>query len=229
MIAYLQRLLNERDQLTAHAEQISDAATKRNEDLTDTEKVTLDGIQKRCAEIDSQVSLYNDQAESTRRYADLRSRIHVIEDRAETERMERAERAAANGHANGAAVEVRDPGGVETADTSWAAPFMRSGVLQNYTGHGTTSKIDIGPAWDYRQGTGTITTQTPPDGVIRPQRWTGNATPTWTPRLLSLVNTVPTTAGAVDWVRYQPHPPSAAQVVPEGQAKPEMQLTLEIE
>src|SRR5262249_5275550 len=135
------RLLTERDQLTATAQGISDEAAKSNRDLTETETATLSGIAERCAKIDEQVQTYNAQAESTRAYAKLRAAISGTEADAEAGKAEH----------NGRAVQRRAPAQVERRDTgSWAAPFMRSGVLESYTGHGTSPRVDVGPVYETR-------------------------------------------------------------------------------
>lgn len=228
MIAYLQRLLNERDQLTATAQKISDEAAKQNKDLTDTESSTLATIAERCGAIDAQIETYNKQAESTRAYAQLRSSIGVAEQAAEDQRAAEArERAASDSDRR--PVRRGAPAAVE--DRSWSAPFERSGILTTYTGHGSSGRVELGPVIEERSapsGLGVITTQTPPEGAVSPMRWTP-PTPTWQYRLLDVVNVVPTDFGAVDWVRYEPNPPAEAQEVAEGDLKPEMPLSISLE
>lgn len=229
MLTYLQRLLNERDQLTATATSIADAATERNEDLTDTERATLANIAERCAQIDAQIETYNAQAESTRAYARLRSAVTLAEDHADNNDDNNDAGNHNNGHRNGhqqrgGQIERRD-----VASAGWADPFVRSGVLETYTGHGSSTRVELGPVVERSApgGMGVITTQTPPPDVVSPMRWTP-PTPTWQYRLLDVVNVVPTTFGAVDWVRYQPTQPPDAPEVAEGDLKPEMPLSIEL-
>jgi HK97 family phage major capsid protein len=121
-------------------------------------------------------------------------------------------------------IERRKPSAPERP-RSWGETFTDAEAFKAYEGHGRSGVVELGPVLEERAP---ITTDWPPDGVLRPMRWTGNATQSWAPRLLALANTVTTSAGAVDWVRYQPVPPSEASIVAEGDLKPEANITLEL-
>jgi HK97 family phage major capsid protein len=211
MITYLKKLLDERDQLTATQNGISEAATAAERDLNDTEKATVANIQTRCAELDEQIKTYSVQAESQREYARIKTAATkvdaVVEDR------------------DGAAV-ARTSAAVTEQDDDWMAPFARSAELASWSGKGTSPRVECGSVLEERA---TITTGFPPSGYTTPFRWTGNVqTPLAVTPLLSICGTARVSSGAVDYAYTTPAPATAAPVVPENTAKPEAAFTINL-
>jgi HK97 family phage major capsid protein len=215
MITYLKRLLDERDKLTATQTALSDKAATEGVDLSETERATLATIQTRCAELDAQITVFNEQAESQRAYAKIRAAAET-----NSEPVVIEQRAADSAVQSGAAqVEDRQ---------SWMSPFLRSAELANYSGHGQSGRVECGSLIQTRAA-GPIMTSTFPSGVIQPTRWTGNMQTDFqiTP-LLDICGKAPVDAGAVDYLYVSPAPATAAPEVAEGALKPEADLSIEL-
>jgi hypothetical protein len=75
MLRYLQQLEAERDALTASAIAMADAAADESRDLTPAELSSMQGMQRRCAEIDGQLTDFASQRESARAFDALRSKL----------------------------------------------------------------------------------------------------------------------------------------------------------
>jgi HK97 family phage major capsid protein len=216
MITYLKRLLDERDKLTATQTALSDKAATEGVDLTKTEESTLATIQTRCAELDAQIAVFNEQAESQRAYAKIRAAAE-----ANSEPVVIEQRAADPAVQSGAAqAEDRQ---------SWIEPFLRSAELANYSGHGQSGRVETGSMLAETRAAGPIMTTTLPAGAVQPFRWTGNVqTPLQITPLLALCTTVTVNAGAVDYLYVTPAPATKAPEVAEGALKPEADLTINL-
>jgi hypothetical protein len=204
MIHYIKRLLDERDKLTATATGITDKAAAENVDLSPTEEATLATIQARCAELDAQITTYNEQAASQRAYAQLRSA-------AETEPAE---------DAPGTEIVPRRAGAA-AIEESWLAPITRSAEFAAYSGHGTSARVECGSVFSERA---TILSTDVPQPHYK---WTGNTqAPMVIAPLTAACGYQRVNAGAVDYAYITPTPANAAPVVPENTAKPEMTFTI---
>lgn len=213
MITYLKRLLDERDSLTTSANSITDKAAADERDLTDTERASLATMQQRCADLDGQIGTYNEQAESQRAYAKIRTAAEVNAEPVQTRALEPVQ--------TGTAV-------LEQAGEDWFKPFLRSAELANYSGHGSSGRVECGSLLDERAA-GPILTSSLTAGTVHPYRWTGNMqTPFDISPLLALCQRVPVDAGAVDYIYITPAPATAAPVVAEGAAKPEADFTVNL-
>lgn len=211
MITYLKRLLEERDSLTASATTITEKAAGEERDLTGTEQTTITTMQERCAALDGQIATFNEQAESHRAYAKIRAAVNLVDESAEPEQVRTEQR-----------------GAVLETTASWMDPFLRSAELTNYSGRGSSGRVECASLLDERAA-GPILTSSLTAGTVHPYRWTGNMqTPFDVSPLLALCQRVPVDAGAVDYIYITPAPATAAPVVAEGAAKPESDFTVNL-
>jgi hypothetical protein len=148
MIRYLQQLEAERDALTAQAMAMADAAADQSRDLTPAELSSMAGMQKRCAEIDSQLTDFASQRESARAFDALRTKL--------TETNRPVDRSG---------MQTREPQG-------WGEIFVQSDQFRRYDGGRsgtitlpglfTRAPILVGgmtpPAYPYTVGLPTVTT-----------------------------------------------------------------------
>ena len=124
MITYLKKLTEERDSLTASATSLTEKAAAEERDLTDTERQSMTAWQTRCAEIDSQLTEYGQQAESQRAYARLRESLSTPE---EPERPSREPAVQTN---------------------SWGDLFVESAEFRSYHGSGSSQRVQV--PWETR-------------------------------------------------------------------------------
>jgi len=200
MLLYLQRLAAERESLTAAATSLADTAAGENRDLTDTEKSSLAQMETRCAEIDGQLKTYNDQAESQRAYASLRTRLDAID-------------ASSHDVSQGKAVATRGP----QAPDDWVDPIMAELEKSGYNGRGS---VDLGEApLLFQRAPVMISTW---DGTIPPYYFNPLPWKQTTP-FLDLCGRITVSSNAIEWFLFAPGY-SDAPVVPEGDPKPEMPL-----
>jgi Phage capsid family len=198
MLLYLQRLATERESLTAAATGLADTAAQENRDLTETEQASLSQMQTRCAEIDRQLQTYNDQAESQRAYATLRSRLDAMD-------------GDGGGQGHGSALATRSPAVIE----EWVDPLVGELERSGYNGRGS---LELGDA--------PLLFQRAPvmlegfQGTIPPYYF--QPTP-WKPTspLLDICGRVTVSSNSIEWYGWPPGYPAAPEV-PEGQVKPEI-------
>lgn len=191
MLTYLRRLVDERTTLTETIERTSELAAAEERDMTATEQSTVSELQTRCAEIDRQLETYNEQAESTRAFAALQSRLE--------ERREEPE-------------QVRNTGGIQVATTGWGEMFTSSDEFRSYNGHGRSGNVGLER---YLETRAPITTASLPIPAFQlPPVIYETSAP-----LLDVVARVPVSSGTVEWVEMGGDPQAA--VVPEGSLKPE--------
>jgi HK97 family phage major capsid protein len=201
MLTYLRRLTDERDSLTQTATSVTDRAAAEDRDLTDTERASLTQMQTRCAEIDSQLVTYNEQAESMRAYASLRSRLSSDDDHDDAPPP-----AARTG---APALETR----------SWGQIVTESDAFRTYDGHGRTSPIQV--PLELRSSSSPrlasdviMTSNLPiPPHIFTPNDWVRISA------FLDVISTERVSSGNVEWI-YWPPPDPVAQVVAEGAVKP---------
>jgi hypothetical protein len=207
MLTYIKRLTDERDSLTATATGITETAAREERDVTETERASLAQMATRCAAIDEQLTTYNAQAESQRAYAQLRAAATADhEDDGETLHGEILPRARA---------------AVATVEESWLAPITRSAEFASYSGHGTSARVECGSVFEERA---TILSTDVPQPHYK---WTGNGqSPMVIAPLAAACGYQRVPGGAVDYAYITPSPATAAPVVPENTAKPEMTFTI---
>jgi HK97 family phage major capsid protein len=200
VITYLRKLTDERDSLTQAAQDLSDKAASEDRDLSDTEQQSMRGWQTRCAEIDTQLTEYNAQAESQRAYARLREQLQTADADA----------------GNGRELQRRAPARVEQRGASWGDAFVTSDAFTNYPGAGTSPRVELPFALETRAeiSLGDLGTAVPPftfaptqPGVFSP--------------LLDVVGKVVTSSGSVQWVKWTPAKQAGPDVTAEGALKPE--------
>src|SRR5215472_16083362 len=127
MLTYLRRLTDERDSLTQSATDITERAAREERDVTDTERASLTTMQTRCAEIDTQLTEYNAQAESQRAYARLRDSLVDDDDGPpagppQSRRMQQR--------------QAETPRG-------WGDLFVESDAFRNYVGAGSSARVEL--------------------------------------------------------------------------------------
>src|SRR5262245_21091051 len=196
MLEYLRRLTAERTTLTETATRTADDAAAKNRDLTEVEATSLANLQARCAEIDAQLTQYDDQLESQRAYAALLERIDA-----------------------GTAVDTRTPSSSSSSRTtapdppsSWGAVFVESDAFRAYPGHGQSGVVELANFLELRAPI--LSTSLPmPHFVLPPVAYQTRAP------LLEVCGRVTVSSGVVDWVEIGGDP--VAAVVAEGAVKPE--------
>lgn len=197
MITYLSRLTDERDSLTQAATELAQRAATEERDVSSTEADSLRAWQTRCAEIDSQLTEYNAQAESARAYATLRAELET-RDAAQPATPARTQ--------------------LQTREASWGERFVESDAFLNYPGAGTSRRVEL--PFDLEQRAA-IDLATLPQN---PYTYTP-ANYTYQSPLLDIIGKVTTSQNGVQWVQWTPNPQAAATVVAEGALKPEAAMT----
>lgn len=207
MHAYLKKLQTERDTLSDTATSITDKAAAEDRPVTDTERASIAKMEQRCAEIDADLVLFNDNLKSQRAYAKLRGELADVADDADA------------APAPAGVVALRRP--AEIVDTrSWGERFLDSGEFKSYRGTGASGRVDV-PG---------IFTRAPIDsgGIgglpVQPAVVTV-AQPSFTTPLLNAVGHMTTNSQVVQWLIDDGTYPKAG-VVAEGAAKPEANFTL---
>lgn len=197
MLAYLKRLTDERDSLTATATALTDKAATEQRDLSETEAASLATMQTRCAEIDGQLVTYDGQATSMRAYATLRSRLTAEPD----------------------PEAPAPPPTPETLQTrSWGDLVLDSAQFREYHGHGRMAPVDV--PFEIRQSHLIKSTDFDvgiPKHTFTPPEWQR------TSPFLDAIGTERVSSNSVEWL-YWPPPDPEAQVVAEGAQKPEAEI-----
>jgi hypothetical protein len=197
MLVYLRQLTAERDSLTAAATSLADTAAGESRDLTDTERASLATMQERCAAIDSQLTTYGAQVDATRAYAALRGRLSETTDD--------------GSHAPAGALATR---GAQTPE-HWTDPLIAKLSGSGYNGRGS---LELGEAPLLFERAPVMVEGFPgtiPPYYFKPTPWK-MATP-----LLDVCGRVTVSSNSVEWYTWPAMFPEAP-VVPEGQAKPEI-------
>lgn len=200
MLEQLRRLMALREALTDEAHQVADRAAHDERDLTDPERDQLAALASRCAQLDGDIKLLNEQAESARAYERLRPGLVATED---PERP-RARPVDQN-------VEMR----------SWGELFVASESFRTYRGRGSSEPIRL-PGLFSRAAADPILASTFP-GSLPPYYF---APTPWTPTtpLLDALGRVTVSSNSIEWYSW-PSPYPAAQVVAEGENKPPADYT----
>ena len=197
MLLYLQRLATERESLTAAATGLADTAATENRDLTETEQASLAQMQTRCAEIDTQLSTYNEQAESQRSYAQLRSRLDAI----------------GGEDGGGSNVLTRSPAGMSPDE--WVDSLVAELETSGYNGRGS---LELGDAPLLFQRAPVMIGDFP--GTLPPYYFTPTPWKATSP-LLDICGRVTVSSNSIEWYGWPPGYPAAPEV-PEGATKPEI-------
>ena len=195
MITYLKRLTDERDSLSKAATEVAEKAATEDRDLTDTEKSSLSAWEQRCAEIDSQLTEYNAQAESQRAYARLREQMSTPDE------------------------PVRPTPEPAFETRGWGDLFVESTEFRGYQGSGSSPRVEV--PWETRAP---LALADFPTALKTPYLHTTASYRESTP-LLDVIPQITVSLNSVEWVKWAPNPAPAALVVAEGAPKPEMALT----
>jgi HK97 family phage major capsid protein len=201
VISYLKRLHDERVRLTERMSQIGETAASDDRDTTEAEKRELAGLETRIAEIDPQLERWNSDAESTRAFASLTTRLE--------EHREQG-------------IEARQPTGrgrQVVEHTSFGQSFVESEQFRSYSGRGQSGTVEITDFMPHQQRAAIMTTDLSIPNYVLPPR----VQDVIMPPLLTVVDIVGVSSGTVEWVVVSGDP--KAQVVGEGLAKPEAALT----
>jgi HK97 family phage major capsid protein len=203
MLSYLKNLRNERDSLSATSTAILEKAATEERQISDTERQSIDKMAERCAAIDEELTTFSAQYESQRKYAELRSALEGAEDKPDGSERK--------------SIESR------SAPKSWGEIFTESAEFRAYQGAGSSGRVTL-PGLFTRApitsgGIGGLPVL--PQTVNIPQ-------PAITTPLLDAVGKIGTNSQVVQWLVQNAVYPKA-QVVPEGQPKPEAQFTLDTE
>lgn len=213
MLTYAQRLVTERDHLTAMANETAERAAKEERDLTETETATIKGWQERCDAIDAQLKQTTEQLASTRAWAKLRSELTSADDQAGGD---------LNGHRF---VADRRPANVPQV-RSWGDTFLDSEAFRDYGGAGASGRVAMPYGLLERQAFGAagdaITTAMIGETVMGDAHQFTPPVPSFPRALTDLVNREPVGVGAIEYFYFRPSPPAAAPVVNEGAVKPPM-------
>lgn len=196
MITYLSRLTRERDSLTESATNLAETAAREERDLSSTEQDSLRSWQARCAEIDTQLTEYNAQAESARAYASLRSEIDSHDE---------------------PALPARTPSPSPIETRGWGDAFVESDAFRDYPGAGTSRRVEVPFPLEERAA---ITVGGFPAGALPPYS-APVAAYSYASPLLDVVGKITTNSNVVQWLRWTPNPQAAASVVAEEALKPE--------
>ncbi len=219
MLTYAQKLVDERDHLTAMATQTAEKAAKEDRDLTATEQETIKGWSERCAAIDEQLKQTTEQLASTRAWAKLRQGSVAADDH--------------QGGDGGGHRFVLDRRPAPTVQVrSWGDSFLESDAFKDYGGAGASGRVTMPYGLLERQGNwgapgDPITTEMIGDGPLGGTHQFTPPLPTFPRALTDLVNREPVGVGAIEYFYFRPQPPAAAPEVPEGTLKPPMPLDIE--
>lgn len=197
MITYLKRLHDERVRLTERMSEIGEHAAADDRDTTEAEKAELGRIETRIASLDPELERWNQDAESTRAFASLTSRL---EQHRET------------------GVEQRQPSR-QIEQTSFGQSVVDSEQFRSYTGRGQSGVVELTNFMPHQQRAAIMTTDLAIPSYALPPR----VQDITIPPLLEIIDVVGVSAGVVEWVEIGGDPMAA--VVPEGAAKPEAALT----
>jgi HK97 family phage major capsid protein len=201
VIKYVRQLNDERVSLTEMSNALLDTAADEGRELTDTEKASVAKWAARCAEIDPELRAYNEQAEATRAYAELQTKL-------DNHRETRS--------GNGDRTTTPAP----PEQTSVGQAFVESEEFRSYPGRGQGRAFEISGYTGILEQRALITTSTLaiPNMVLPPR-----VPDISIPPMLSVVDVVGTSAGVVEWVLVSGDP--QAVVTAEGAAKTEAVLT----
>jgi HK97 family phage major capsid protein len=199
VISYLKRLHDERVRLTERMSQIGEQAAHDDRDTTEAEKAELGRIETRIAEIDPELERWNSDAESTRAFATLTSRL---DQHRET------------------GLEARRPNGQQQIErTSFGQMFVESEQFRSYHGRGQSGVVELTDFLPHQQRAAIMTTDLAIPNYVLPPR----VQDITIPPMLQIVDVVGVSAGTVEWVVVSGDP--QAVVTAEGAAKTEAVLT----
>lgn len=193
--AYLNRKIDERAGLSDAATALLDKAAAANRDPSLEERAQLDGWETRCKALDAEISNLETQVRGNASFVKLAGRVR--ED-------EKAERRDADDRA-----ERRDA--VSTTSKSVGQRFVESDAFKAYNGRGSSAEVVFEHFLERREAITTDTVQAP--AYIFSQTGYQATTP-----LLNAIGKVTVTSGSVEYLTWGA---SNAELVPEGELKPE--------
>lgn len=198
MSAYLQGLISERAQLGEAAKNTYDKAASETRELSKEERTNTDKWEQRCAVLDKEIAHLTEVGEASAKFAKLAERSGaIIETRREAAKPQ-------------AEVKHRTAG----------EAFTESEAFKSYRGRGSSDTFSLGDEWLKRAAITTAMTNGDPAML-----WSGPPSYTTTTPLLDALGRVATSQGTVEWI-YQGITDPVAELVPEGELKPEADVAL---
>lgn len=209
MHVYLKKLVDERNALAGLMQQLSESAAADDRGLAEAEQERQRGWQKRCAELDREITDQNEYLKQQRDWAKLQSDLSL-------HAAEEAEQSAVAGR-GGLALASRSPGrqsgsGGLVRSGSWGSLFTESAQFKNYDGTGSSGRVEVPSLFD-RAPIDTTYVDTQPY-IFNPTPWV------MTTPLLDAINRETVSNGNVEWISWPGAYPEAGEVA-EGAAKPE--------
>ncbi|MFJ9125708.1 phage major capsid protein [Streptomyces sp. NPDC102340] len=200
MSAYLSGLIRERAQLGEAAKNTYDQAAEAKRELSTEERTNVEKWEKRCSHLDTEIERLTELGEASQKFGALAERAGVVvESRRETAKPK-------------AEVQHRSAG----------ARFTASEAFKSYSGRGSSQAFELGADW-LRQRAAITTAITNGDPAMW---WSGPPEPSYTTPFLDLLGRVATSQGTVEFMQHGADP--IAELVPEGELKPEATITLEM-
>jgi hypothetical protein len=219
---YLRKKIEERASQSAVLQSMQDQAAQAGRDLTEAERNTFKDITNRLEALDNEINMVKGFNENASKFVELVGAQNEAEERAERarDRNRPPETTASN-----------DNVGKELAQrAAFGKRFVESTAFKSYNGSGTSARVELpGPASaEFRAALMTTDFDELPK-----QLWVGPPTPAFRTPLLDVLGRVAVTQAAVLYL-YWPPPEPVAEVVPEGEPKPEAEIkpataTIEVE
>jgi HK97 family phage major capsid protein len=202
---FLDGLRSQREGLQTQIEELTNGAAEAERDLSEEELGQIRGFTDQLGPLDERIREMYELETSRLNYLDETRRVDGLQ--------------------SGLRPEVTQPGGGHGQNPnrrrSWSDTFLESGALEGYNGRGSTRSVDVGSAIERARVLtsedleGLMPTETVPTPVQlqRPM-----------PNMLSVVRTSPTTSSLIEYVEEN-QPEWGMAVVPEGQPKPETEIS----
>ncbi|MBO0836054.1 MAG: phage major capsid protein [Actinobacteria bacterium] len=223
---YLKNKLEERASQAAVLEGLEQKAADEKRDLNEHERETYDGIVKRLVFLDDEIGRITEAMKGSAKFTEIYGGYQEVASQQARQADQRHAAQAAQAAAAAQRMEER---------MSWGARFVRSEQFKDYGGHGASREFKIEASIEERtdgNGGGEVTTGTnvmvsdfgePPSML-----WPGPTMPNLRTRLFDVIGRVPTTMGSVEYYYWFQNPEDAAEIVPEGELKPNAPLQGEL-
>lgn len=195
---YLAAKINERQSITTTIKGLYEKAAAAGRELTDTEQTQRDEMESRAAVLDAEIGRVNEFASSSQSFMQLVGGMREREEDAERVAAEQAERGSTPQPERAA---------------SFGARLIESAAFTDYRGRGSMEPVTFD---NYVETAAPIML---PDLNLAPMTWVGPRQPTFVTPLLGVCGRVQTNNNAIQYVVWGS--PSDAEIVPEGEVKPE--------
>jgi hypothetical protein len=241
---YLKNKVEERVAQSAVMEGMTDTAARESRDLTEQERKTYEGIAARLVFLDDEIKRITEAEQGAAKFAQVYGQHRQA--LATQDRLDAQRRAAG-------AAQVP----VESRAITWGTAFTRSEQFKHYDGHGSSAAFTIegdwlgGQSWTIEERAEVVDPEPatppsfeqqwdlhfPPGTNVMASAWGDNAPrQTWAgPRqpderypLMDVIGRVPTNQGSIEYMYWWLDPEAMAEEVPEGELKPEAELSGEL-